>query len=105
MTKTNQNVKFWSGEDVQLNFGITDASGNSQDNTGNTASWVLADEFNTQTMMQIDATIDGSLIVVPIESGSTSGCSGTFTHHLKGSASGSVVMYATGTAVIERSLI
>jgi hypothetical protein len=105
MTKLEQNVQFWAGEDIRLDFGITDASGNSQDVTGNTASWVLADEDDTACLMKIDGSMSGSLIQVTIESGSTSGCKGFYTHHLKGAASGSVVMLATGTVTIERSLI
>ena len=104
MTKRNQSFKTWAGEDITLSFGITDASGNSQDNTGNTASWILADEFNTASLLRLTAEITGSLINVPIEASMTSGSAGIFTHHLFGSASGSAVMFATGTAEIERSL-
>jgi hypothetical protein len=107
MTRTGQNVEFWSGDDVVLRYSIFNSNGSSQDMTGNTASWILQDEINSPCIaVQIDTVINGSLVDVSISGSSdTADLSGFYYHELSATASGSAVTLAVGTAKINRSSI
>lgn len=106
MTKTAQNIELWAGDAKTLNFGITGSNGSSLDQTGNTASWIIQDEENSSCVLaQVAGVISGSVVAVILAASHTSSLAGFYYHELSGTASGSPVTYAIGTAKINRSSI
>ena len=107
MTKVEQNAEIWAGDDVVLRFSILDSSGDAQDMTGNTASWVMQDEYNSTCITtSASGLITGSVIDIAVTgSGHTNGLSGYYYHELAATASGSAITLSTGTIKINRSNI
>lgn len=106
MTKVEQNFEMWGGDAKTLTFSITGSDSNSQDMTGNTASWIIQDEDDSACILaQIAGAISGSVVNVVLAASHTSSLTGFYYHELSATASGSPATLSIGTAKINQSSI
>lgn len=63
MTTKDQNITMYQGEDKQLNFAITDESGNAKSLTGATAEWVVRISEDSSTNVISKTTSSGMSII------------------------------------------
>ncbi len=113
MTKVNQNITIWSGDDVTPRFSITGSGGSGEDMTGASLIWVV---FNSPTGSSVlrkttdtsgHFTIGGSIIDVNVSGSDTAGLTGDYYHELQArrAADSKVQTAAVGWVTINRDLI
>lgn len=107
MTKINQNASAWSGDYHQLIFSVTDSTGASQNMTGMTACWGLFPEDDlTASLLKKAGTISGSLVIITLATGNTTGSVGRYYHELQlTDASNNSVTAATGILTLFQSAV
>jgi hypothetical protein len=110
MTKTKQDFEYWTGEDKNLVYTITDENAASVNMAGMTCRWVLQDEPDSGSLLVYQTSgsgvaVSGCTVTVTIAGSDTTGCSieGTFYTDLSASdSSGNVAMLAVGYANVHR---
>lgn len=110
MTKIRQDFSFWTGEDKNLIYTITDGSGASINLTGYSASWLLFDDPSTGSILSYytgsGISISGCTFTVALTASDTSGCTlAGIDYYSELSAcdgSDNVAVLATGTVSIRR---
>ena len=108
MTKTQQNIEFWTGEDKFFLYDILDNTGASVLVTSFTGEWHLRDEPDGASLLHYitggsGVTLSGCTMTVTLAASDTAGCSmdGTYYATLSGSdGSGNAQLLAWGWAKV-----
>ena len=110
MTKTQQDFTYYTGEDKDLRYTITDENDASLLTTSMTAEWYLRDEPDSASLLRYatsgsGVSLSGCTITVSVAASDTAGCtlSGTYYTELAASDSaGKAAALAWGYATIHR---
>ncbi len=113
MTKVNQNITVWSGDDITPRFSVTGSGGTGEDVTGASIVWVLFDNprggslirKTTDTIGHI--TISSSIVDVNLSASDTSELAGDYYHELQitRAVDGKTQTAAVGWITLNRDLI
>ena len=104
MTKEQQNFSFWTGEDKNLIYDITDETGASLNVTAMTGEWHLRDEPDSSSLIHYisggsGVSLSGCSMTVVLAASDTAGCSMDGTYYSTLSAcdsSGNAALLAWG---------
>lgn len=110
VTKQNQDFTFWTGEDKNLVYAITDGTSASVDVGAFTAEWRLSDEPGGASLLRYASggsgiVLSGCTATVSLAASDTAGCNinGTYWAELSASdGEGYTDILATGWAIINR---
>lgn len=115
MTKTNQNLEMWSGDDKTFSVTVVDSiTGSVRDITGMTIDWHLARRVTTSALVEkatggsgitITAGSTGSFLIT-LSAGDTADLAGKYYHEAQVTdGSGNISTVMVGTITINRDLI
>ena len=113
MTKINQNLITWSGDDTTLRFSITGSGGAGENVTGASIIWILFDSPRGSSLIRKttdtvnEVTISSSIVDINISGSNTSNLAGDYYHELQiiRASDGKTQTAAVGWATINRDLI
>lgn len=110
MTKIRQDFEFYTGEDKNIIYTITDAAGASVNLSGYTVHWLLQDDPATGSLLRYKTggsgvTVSGCTATVTLAGSNTAGCNLSGLYYVELSAcdgSNNEAVLATGYATIHR---
>lgn len=110
MAKINQDFEIFAGENKQLNFTITDESGEAADISGSAAVWVLA-RISGEPNILVQKTIAGGGITINqnvfsvlLDDVDTDILNGKYRHELRMQKDGAESVLAIGQVIVYPSL-